>query len=129
MSETDELERQIAELRKALDGMAEAAQTKDDERVAELAELREAVDGVQATLDDVKRALLGNSEMGLTDLVDRLVDTVESLGRIFERLHREGQQKDIALAELTDKLSNNNAWMRVALALTGLMRLQDRTQA
>jgi hypothetical protein len=124
MNETDELERQIAELRRALDGMAEAAQIKDDEQAAELAELRAAVIGVQDTLDEVRRVLLGNSDAGLVNLVDKLLSTVEGLGRIFERLHHEGQRKDNALAELVEKARGDEAWRRVALTLAALLRLQ-----
>lgn len=116
-NETSELERQIAELRAALEKMDATAQAKDVERGAEIADIREMVTGVQATLDEVKRVLLGNSDSGIVHVIDKLMLTVEGLGRLFERLHLEGQQRDKGLAALTEKARADNAWREMSRLL------------
>ena len=130
--EKTELERQIAELRAALDSMVQDAQARDDERVAELAEIRETVASFQVTLDEAKRVLFGNSNGGLIEAVSRLWDTVEGLGRIFENMHLRDRQKEDQLSQRNQELAalmehwrKDEPWKSVALLFRDILLSGD----
>ena len=96
----DDLKKQVAELRATLEGLVESTQTESVRIGVENAELRAAVLGIQMTLDDVHATLVGSSGDGVVDVVSRLLQTVEGLGRIFETLRLEGQSKDLSLIHI-----------------------------
>jgi len=104
--------------------IADNTQVKDEKAAAEIAELRAAVLSMNAALEDINKVLFGNSKDGVMDVVDRLVKTVEGLGRIFENLHHEGQMKDAALADLVKKWQVSSPWREVALLALTMLRIQ-----
>ena len=119
-----ELKKQVAEIHAMLRMIADGAQAEDEKTAIEIAELRAAVMSMHAALEDINKVLFGNSGDGVTDVVDRLVSTVEGLGRIFENLHREGQIKNAALDELVKKWQVSSPWREVALLALSMLRLQ-----
>jgi len=119
-----ELKKQVAEIHAMLKLIADNTQVKDEKAAAEIAELRAAVLSMNAALEDINKVLFGNSKDGVMDVVDRLVKTVEGLGRIFENLHHEGQMKDAALADLVKKWQVSSPWREVALLALTMLRIQ-----
>jgi len=70
---------------------------------------------MDAKLDEIRRALIGNSGPGAIDILAGLTATVESMGRIIETLHREGHLKNEVIESLVPKLSMEKTWQSVAL--------------
>lgn len=114
------LEQQVEELRVALAGVIDD-QACSEQVGVELAELRAEVASVQEVLEEVRLALLGNSSVGVVDVLDRLVETVETLGRLYETAHREGQLKDDVLDSLVTKLNADNIWRGIAEMFQSLL--------
>ena len=121
-----ELQKQVAEIHAMLIDMADSTRADDEKTSAEIAELRAAILSMNAALEDINKVLFGNSKDGVIDVVDRLVRTVEGLGRIFENLHREGQVKDAALANMIEKWQATGPWREVALLALSMLRLQHK---
>jgi len=119
-----ELKKQVAEIHAMLAAITDGTQAEDEKIAGEIAELRAAVLSMNAALEDINKVLFGNSKDGVMDVVDRLVKTVEGLGRIFENLHHEGQMKDAALADLVKKWQVSSPWREVALLALTMLRVQ-----
>jgi len=119
-----ELKNQVAEIHAMLAAITDSTQAEDEKIAGEIAELRAAVLSMNAALEDINKVLFGNSKDGVMDVVDRLVKTVEGLGRIFENLHHEGQMKDAALADLVKKWQVSSPWREVALLALTMLRVQ-----
>lgn len=119
-----ELKKQVAEIHAMLTSIADSAHAEDEKTAIEIAELRAAILSMNAALEDINKVLFGNSKDGVMDVVDRLVSTVEGLGCIFEKLHREGQMKDAAFADLVEKWQVSSPWREVALLALSMLRIQ-----
>ncbi|MCP4540653.1 MAG: hypothetical protein GY832_26240 [Chloroflexi bacterium] len=98
-----DLEQKIDELRaelgEALGDLREAGKTTVD-----IAELRAEVASVQEVLDEVRAVLLGNGD-GLVVVVDKLADSLEHMGRLYEETHRTIQLLNDVISRLVDKLA------------------------
>jgi hypothetical protein len=78
----------------------------------EIEALRAQLADVQKILDRLARLLEGNGGAGI---LDKFALTIESMGRLFENAHREGQLKGDALEALIPKIKTDDAWFNVAL--------------
>lgn len=59
---------------------------------------------IQATLDTIKDALVGNGGPGVRTLVDDMALLVEKMGRLFEDSHRQGRLQAEVIESLLQKL-------------------------
>jgi hypothetical protein len=115
------------------DPPVEEAVEKDAARRNESAirELREQIAALQkqnaeikAAIDAMTKVIMGNGGPGLgqalldmqgvREMLDSLSAVVEGMGRLFEQLHRQGQEKDTLLSGVIDQVSMAQAWREVA---------------